>query len=382
MNAGCGGNSPSPAPPPVTISHDKYLYVVNSADWTVSSFVVAASGALSPVAGGSVGTQVSSPTGVAVSPAGALYVGSADSRYVATFSIDAGSGKLSLAQVTPTPTPGSNSPWNKAGKLAVCGSQLVSFGESFFDVQHTGVPTRFGWGGTNFTIGSAGLISFGYMGFYTFGMSDPAPSNASAAPDSSCSLIFHASESTNTIVAAGNDALNHAAISYVLSAPVGTAPVDLATDSTFRFLFAVNSRSNTISAFTINKSAVTLNEVAGSPFSVGTQPASVLVVQKWIYVTNSGDNTVSAFSMDDSSGVLTPVAGSPFPAGNHPAGMTSTTTDLSHSESGMLLYVANQGSNNVSAFTIAANGALRRVSGSPFATGSGPSTLAVTQPPQ
>ena len=85
-------------------------------------------------------------------------------------------------------------------------------------------------------------------------------------------------------------------------------------------------------------------------------PASLRA--EFVYVANAGSNNVSAFRIDE-NGALTPVAGSPFPAGSDPR---SLAVDLF----GLFVYVANAASNNVSAYSIGPNGALTPVVGSPF----------------
>ena len=90
---------------------------------------------------------------------------------------------------------------------------------------------------------------------------------------------------------------------------------------------------------------------------------------RFAFVANSGSNNISAYLIDNTSGALTEVAGSPFAAGANPSAVTFDT-------SGEFAYVANAGSNNVSAYTInTTTGALTAVAGSPFATGTGPDSL-------
>src|SRR5262245_17166525 len=86
------------------------------------------------------------------------------------------------------------------------------------------------------------------------------------------------------------------------------------------------------------------------------------------YVANQTSNNVSAF-MINGPGALVPVAGSPFPVGTNPGGVAL-------SSDGTLAFVANQGSNSVSAFTVnTTTGALTPVGGSPFAAGTTPFRL-------
>src|SRR5262249_62417919 len=72
----------------------------------------------------------------------------------------------------------------------------------------------------------------------------------------------------------------------------------------------------------------------------------------FVYVANCGipcdgaqPGSVSAYTINNATGALTPVDGSPFAAG---AGSQSVTVD----PTGRFVYVANLGSNDVSAYTI------------------------------
>ena len=70
-------------------------------------------------------------------------------------------------------------------------------------------------------------------------------------------------------------------------------------------------------------------------------------------------------------GTLDEIPGSPFAAGNATFGIAVTP-------SGKHLYAANVNDSTISAYTVAANGALTPKSGSPYATGNQPYNLAVT----
>jgi hypothetical protein len=91
---------------------------------------------------------------------------------------------------------------------------------------------------------------------------------------------------------------------------------------------------------------------------------------KFAYVANGNTNNVSAYSIA-ANGALTPVKGSPFAAGRQPFSAAVDPT-------GKIAYVANDLDNNASAYSIAANGALTPVPGSPFAAGSFPVLVAIT----
>jgi hypothetical protein len=91
---------------------------------------------------------------------------------------------------------------------------------------------------------------------------------------------------------------------------------------------------------------------------------------QFAYVTNWGtSNNVSAYSIG-ANGALTPVPGSPFAAGRGPFSVAVDPT-------GKFAYVANLVDHNVSAYSIGTNGALTPVTGSPFAAERGPRSVAV-----
>jgi 6-phosphogluconolactonase (cycloisomerase 2 family) len=177
----------------------------------------------------------------------------------------------------------------------------------------------------------------------------------------------------------------------------GQTPVALAVDPAGKFLFVANQgtfadpTSGSISVFSI--SGTTLTQVAGSPFLTestgltGSGPVSVAVPPggNYLYVANQFTNTVSAFSYDGASGKLTAVAGSPYASCNLPNTNCVAPSAVAISPNGEFLLVANSGSNNVSSFAICAvvsttcstpNGTLTAVTGSPFPAGIGPGAMA------
>jgi hypothetical protein len=144
------------------------------------------------------------------------------------------------------------------------------------------------------------------------------------------------------------------------------------------FVYTNNDRTpNTISAFSAAANGA-LSSIPGSPFTTGGNGAgggifasnriTAAVVKNFLFAGNGGSNNVSAFSIDTVTGVLTPVPGSPFATGGVAglSGMSLTTTP-----DDKFLLVANGSSMNITVFSVAANGALSPVAGSPFASGAG-----------
>jgi 6-phosphogluconolactonase len=122
-------------------------------------------------------------------------------------------------------------------------------------------------------------------------------------------------------------------------------------------LFVANQASSDISVYSIN--GTSLQEVAGSPFTTiptgtttPTLPMAVAIsaTGNFLYVANNFTNSVGAFSIA-ASGALTPLGASPYPI------CTANTncmapSGLAITPGGAFLYVANTGTANVSAFAI------------------------------
>ena len=87
-------------------------------------------------------------------------------------------------------------------------------------------------------------------------------------------------------------------------------------------------------------------------------------VADFLYVTDAGGhNGVLGFVIDPSTGALTAMAGSPFATDTDPSSVALDST-------GKLLFVANTASNSISAYTVnTTSGALTAVAGSPFPEG-------------
>jgi 6-phosphogluconolactonase (cycloisomerase 2 family) len=167
----------------------------------------------------------------------------------------------------------------------------------------------------------------------------------------------------------------------------GTNPQSVAADPFGRYLYVANQVGNNVSAFSIDSGTGSLIAVTGpppSPFSTGAGPRAVTVEAsgRFAYVANAGDNTVSAFAITPATGLLTELVGvgSPFPLtpGTNPQSVAADPL-------GRYLYVANQGSDNVSAFSIdSGTGSLIAVTGppsSPFPTGLGTGPRAIVAEP-
>jgi 6-phosphogluconolactonase (cycloisomerase 2 family) len=146
-----------------------------------------------------------------------------------------------------------------------------------------------------------------------------------------------------------------------------------------------NRIPNSISAFSVANDG-SLTVVAGSPFLTGgngvpgnwlfgVNAITTAVVKNFLYAANAGTNTVSAFTINEASGVLTPVPGSPFATD----AVTGVGISLATTPDSKFLFAANgvrrvdqttdPKLNTMTVYSIADNGALKPVAGSPFPLG-------------
>jgi len=172
----------------------------------------------------------------------------------------------------------------------------------------------------------------------------------------------------------------------------GSSPSAAVIDPTGKFLLVTNNFTDNVSVFKINADG-SLTPVAGSPFPANAGPAEILITPSgnFVYVTNPGRGLVTAFTFSSSDGTLTQLPDSPFtslPGGG--GGAFGLAVDGGE----QFLYVTNPSASNpppnqattgnISAFSIAPStasipGALTPISGSPFTavSGGGPSAIAV-----
>jgi 6-phosphogluconolactonase len=123
-----------------------------------------------------------------------------------------------------------------------------------------------------------------------------------------------------------------------------TSPQDygLASDPSSKFLFVCELNTG-LRVLSIGSNG-TLNEVSGSPYATGTGPTGVVLdpTGSYVYVANKGSNNISAFTFTLASGKLAVVSGSPFSSGGQlPIGFVNDNQKT-------YLAVINSGSNGSS----------------------------------
>ena len=149
------------------------------------------------------------------------------------------------------------------------------------------------------------------------------------------------------------------------------------------FAAVANSTDGTVSIYDVNNSTGNFTEVSGSPFATGNGPAGVAFTfptiinpNVFLALTDSVDNTVSVFTVNQDTGSLTSVAGSPFNTGSNPTGI-AFKQDITTGN--IFAAITNLNSNNISVYSVnPITGLFTPVSGSPFAAGTNPNSIAFT----
>jgi 6-phosphogluconolactonase (cycloisomerase 2 family) len=188
--------------------------------------------------------------------------------------------------------------------------------------------------------------------------------------------LFVASQAQRTVSMYSVDFLTSALTGPVCTITTRYTPVAVAALQGFFYL--ANAEGG-ISAYQIvNGTGAT--EIAGSPFASGSGPVALVggLEPPVLYVANSQSSNVSAYGINEYTGVLTPLAGSPYAAGRGPASIILAPAPALNILGARLVMVANKLSNNVSVFSVAGDGSLSPVPGSPFAVDGAPSSVGVT----
>jgi len=168
-------------------------------------------------------------------------------------------------------------------------------------------------------------------------------------------------------------------VTTVLTGPVFTittryTPVAVASVGA---LFYVANAEGSVSAFQASADG-TVTELAGSPFPAGSGPAAIVAADQpnLLYVANSQSNNVSGYSLEPNTFVPRPLAGSPYTTGEGPASIVIAPANSPNPFGPRLVMVADKLSSNISAFSVAGDGSLSPVPGSPFPVGGAPSSVA------
>jgi 6-phosphogluconolactonase (cycloisomerase 2 family) len=349
-------------------AQNNFLYVNNSGDaqtHAVNGFSVASNGALTLIpgspfltGGAASGISTISDTIVASTVGNFLYVPNGNSSSITVFSVNPETGFL-------TPVPGSPFPTGQGNDQI---SLTVTSDNRFLYAVHS-MTARI----VAFSIGANGALtpvpgSPFFAGNILTGRAKVSPDNRllSVALDNNnrVSVLSIAADGSLTPVPGSPFAAGNEDIGSVQSVDINCAG---------NLLFAGQSTPgpSRINVFNIAANG-SLTALAGSPFTIPEGINSEVILlspdDRFLFIANEGSRSVSVVAVGG-DGTLTPVPGSPFILGS-PIEEDRVPQDLATNADGTLLYTTN-GDGTLSVFSVASNGVLTQVPGSPFPGGAG-----------
>jgi 6-phosphogluconolactonase len=146
-------------------------------------------------------------------------------------------------------------------------------------------------------------------------------------------------------------------------APGASTPQQLVLDSAGAYLYVMNTGSSNISVFSIDSGSGVLTQVPNSPFNIGAQPLTMQIAPSgnFLYVSIVGQSSGSIATYSVTAGQLALVGLAPTNGLN--------PYSVAINSAGTYLYAANLASDSLSVFSIASDGTLALVAGSPLSDG-------------
>lgn len=334
----------------------RFLYSANSGNGTVSAFNIdATTGALALIGSYGAGTG---PRTVVIHPSGKFaYLTNTNSGNISAYNIDQPSGALTNLAASPYST--SVNPY---------GASIDPQGR-FLYIGHENAAVA---GVSGYTIDQASGALTLIAGSPFAVAAGSTPVSVMVSPDGN-HLYVGSSQSTTTAHAF---TINQATGSLT---QIAGSPFTLINDAisvyvhpSGRFVYYAQYFAPTgVVGLSRDSASGSLSLLAGSPFAAGLAPGFVMgdVNGRFVFVANSGDAggtaAISAFTVNTTTGQLSAISGSPFAAGANPI-------SVAFDETSRFVYTANTGSNTASAYTLnSTTGVITQISGSPYAIGAG-----------
>jgi 6-phosphogluconolactonase len=332
----------------------------------------------------------------------AFHINGADARFILGAQVDASSG--SLTEINGSPFAASSQPLAMVTAIssaairfayvahatgAISGyaidprtGALIPIAGSPFPVA-AGAPRLIAqWFDSFLYVATQNAISLYAMDVNTGALkSSGAPVAAGPSPSS---MVFALGKFAYVANMASNDISAYSidnstrALAPIGTFPAGMAPQALALDPLHKFLYAANSGSNDIGAYSIDATTGALASL-GPAVPAGSMPTGLALYRagKFLYATNFGSNDVRAYAMDAATGALAAV-GVPVPTGIGPRG--PVIQEINQLDASLrrvaFLYVANSGSNTVSAYRIDTTSGTLTGIGAPVPSGTNPVGIA------
>jgi 6-phosphogluconolactonase len=328
----------------------RFAYIANRQSNSISAFGIdPGTGALLPLSGSPFASNGTTPTALIVDPNGQfLYVANSGSNTVSVYSINATTGGLSaVGQPVATGT----------GPGAV----VVDPTDHFLYVANLASNNI-----SAFELGSGTLTPVANSPF------EVEAEPASLTIDPNGNFLYATNFSGNNISVFLIDPAS-GILSGISGSPFAAAagPLSLVIDPTDAYAFVANNSAQNIASYALNATTGSLTSITGSPLAAGAAPEALAVdpAGRFVFAANAGAaNQVATYTITPATGVLTL--------------QSSTAADLLPIDivvepTGMFVYAVNFNSNDVSAYTVGASGALTPVTGSPFAVGIQPHSIAI-----
>jgi 6-phosphogluconolactonase len=287
-----------------------YIYVGNGNNTFVAGFAVGSTGALSVLTNSPYNNGVAVICSAITPGNHFLYAGTTSGIFIYAINSNGSitvqnGGKIAAQDVVPT-----------AMQVDSTGTYLLAAGVSTsFTTQAIGIYQ------IDSTTGLLTALNGSPLPLYTGKASTPTvltPTAMLITPNNSYVFVSLASLGVQILTLGSGGILSAGgAPSILLPFSTSSSPSDygLASDPNSSFLF-VGEFNTGLRVLSIGTSG-SMKEVSGSPHSVGTGPAGVILdsTGSYVYVANKGSNSISAFTFIAASGQLTPISGSPFSSG-------------------------------------------------------------------
>lgn len=334
------------------LSIGKFVYSPNLSSNTISGFSInQTTGALAPISGTPFPTG-SIPQNVAVTPSGKFaYVTNYNGNSVSQYSVNPTTGVLT--SIGPDEPAGSYSQVmiiDPSGKFLYVTNNGASSVTILSIDQTTGLLTSVGTASTgqnpySLAINPAGTILYvgnltdSTISVFSINQSTGSLTAISGSPFTTGAgprTIAVSPSGTYLYVGGQGDIVNPATavitifpINQATGAPLASSSyssgysISLAIDPTGQFLYSVGAGN--LAGYSIDSSNGSLRSLSGSPYTTGADPFSVAMDSsgKFIYVANQSSNNISAFSVNSTTGVISSIG--TYASGSGPNGITTTS---------------------------------------------------------
>lgn len=219
-----------------------------------------------------------------------------------------------------------------------------------------------------FTLSKSGLATISAAGY-----SVPlAPSTITITPNNSWAYVGSLGGAIYAYSVSNSGALTLANSNTAVATAV--SPQALCVDSTGKWLLNIDALTGYAYSYSINTSTGALTAASGSPAQLASTTAQAMVLSpnnQYLFVA-LGTGGIETLSFDSSTGALAQIHGIVAPLSNLNADLS-----IAISPNGNYLFVGETGVGGVRVFSVASNGVLQEIKGSPYSTGLAPKAILV-----